>query len=105
MTTSVARPGMVARIEVVIRRRPVKSSTEYILEINKRDSIYSRMYHLEAFNTLTPSEVDALREGAGIFFDDDNEFTESAGRFYSRIRHDGELARISEFTHLTARLK
>jgi hypothetical protein len=104
MTTSVAHPGMTARIEVVIKRRPVKDSTEYILEINKRDSIYSRMYHLQAFKTLTPLEVEALRNGEGIFFDRENVFTSSAGRFYSRIRHNGELSEVAEFAHTCARL-
>lgn len=97
--------GMTTAKEIVIRKRPEADPVEFVLEIHKRDSYYKTIYMLQGFSSLSPSEVDALRYGLGIQFDENNVFTMPAGKFYGLIKHNGELAKIAEFTHRCARLR
>jgi hypothetical protein len=95
-------PEMTHRMEVIIRPRP--GSKEYAVEIHKRDSFYKSIYLLQGFKTLSSLEVSTLLGEAGVFFDETHAFVSSAGRFHGRIKHNGELLEVAEFTHRCARL-
>jgi hypothetical protein len=101
---TIAQRGMKAHKEIMIRKRPEARPVEYVLEVYKRDSHYKSIYMGLGFSSLSSSEVEALLYEIGIIFDEKTIFTQSAGRFYGRIKHNGELAELAQFTKRCARL-
>lgn len=96
-------PEMTHRMEVIIRPRP--GSKEYAVEIHKRDSFYKSIYLLQGFAALSSLEVDEIRLGIGLPFDEKNPLVMSAGKFYGKIKNNKVLERIAENVRVNARIK